>query len=97
MAELKCPHCGQAFTVDDAELGSIISQIRDAEFEKDIAKKTNELTKHLNEKHELEISRLQSTIDSMEDKKTIAVMEAVQKVEKEKQDLEKEKPNTFLS
>jgi len=23
MAELKCPHCGQAFTVDDTELSSI--------------------------------------------------------------------------
>ena len=33
MAELKCPHCGQAFTVDDTELGSIMKQIRDKEFE----------------------------------------------------------------
>lgn len=29
MAELKCPHCGQNFTVDDAELASITNQIRD--------------------------------------------------------------------
>ena len=36
MAELKCPHCGQAFTVDDTELSSIVQQIRDKEFEKDI-------------------------------------------------------------
>lgn len=27
MAELKCPHCGQAFTVDDAELSSIVTMI----------------------------------------------------------------------
>ena len=26
MAELKCPHCGQAFTVDDTELSSITQQ-----------------------------------------------------------------------
>lgn len=38
MAELKCPHCGQAFTVDDTELSSIVQQIRDKEFEKDIEK-----------------------------------------------------------
>ena len=31
MAELKCPHCGQAFTVDDTEVSSIIQQIRDKE------------------------------------------------------------------
>ena len=30
MAELKCPHCGQAFTVDGTELSSIVKQIRDA-------------------------------------------------------------------
>ena len=36
MAELKCPHCGQAFTVDDTELSSITQQIRDKEFEKDL-------------------------------------------------------------
>ncbi|MBO4890918.1 MAG: DUF2130 domain-containing protein, partial [Lachnospiraceae bacterium] len=88
MAELKCPHCGQAFTVDDTELGSIISQIRDAEFEKELDKKAAQMTEHLKEKHDLEITRLKNTIDGLEDKKTIAVMEAVRKVEREKQDLE---------
>ena len=63
MAELKCPHCGQVFTVDDAELGSIISQIRDAEFEKELDKKTAQMTEHLKEKHDLEITRLKNTID----------------------------------
>ncbi len=91
MAELKCPHCGQAFTVDDAELGSIISQIRDAEFEKELDKKAGMLTEHLKEKHELEVTRLQNTIDGLEDKKRIAVMEALQKADKEKQEIEKEK------
>ena len=41
MAELKCPHCGQAFTVDDTELSSIVQQIRDKEFEKDISEGKN--------------------------------------------------------
>ena len=27
MAEIKCPHCGQAFTVDDTELGSVENQV----------------------------------------------------------------------
>ena len=47
MAELKCPHCGQAFTVDDTELSSIIQQIRDKEFEKDIEKRISELKEHM--------------------------------------------------
>ena len=62
MAELKCPHCGQAFTVDDAELGSIISQIRDAQFEQDVTSRLDELTGHMQEKHALEMSSLESKL-----------------------------------
>ncbi len=121
MAELKCPHCGQAFTVDDTELSSIVQQIRDKEFEKDIKNRISELKEHMlmthrlemeakeNEiklmsqnEHEKEIQKLKSQLDkateksaklqaqleSSEDKKIIAVMEAVKKVGEEKKDLE---------
>jgi len=121
MAELKCPHCGQAFTVDDTELSSIIQQIRDKEFEKDIEKRISELKEHMMMTHRLEMEakeneiklmsqkeydkeiqklksqiekatdravQLQAQLDSSEDKKIIAVMEAVKKVEEEKKDLE---------
>lgn len=121
MAELKCPHCGQAFTVDDAELSSIVQQIRDKEFEKDIEKRISELKEHMMMTHRLEMeakeneiklmsqkeydkeiqklksqldkateksAKLQAQLDSSEDKKIIAVMEAVKKVEEEKKDLE---------
>ena len=62
MAELKCPHCGQAFTVDDAELGSIIKQIRDREFEKDLQSRVRELEDHLQEKHQLEMNAQETEI-----------------------------------
>ena len=62
MAELKCPHCGQAFTVDDTELSSIIQQIRDTEFEKDLNYRVSELEEHLQEKHELELEGQESEI-----------------------------------
>lgn len=121
MAELKCPHCGQAFTVDDTELSSIVQQIRDKEFEKDIEKRISELKEHMMMTHRLEMeakeneiklmsqkeydkeiqklksqldkateksAKLQAQLDSSEDKKIIAVMEAVKKVEEEKKELE---------
>lgn len=121
MAELKCPHCGQAFTVDDTELSSIVQQIRDKEFEKDIKNRISELKEHMLMTHRLEMeakeneiklmsqkeydkeiqklksqldkateksAKLQAQLDSSEDKKIIAVMEAVKKVEEEKKDLE---------
>ncbi|SDB58601.1 DUF2130 domain-containing protein [Butyrivibrio sp. INlla16] len=58
MAELKCPHCGQVFSIDDTELSSIVSQIRDEEFNKDVEKRTRELEKHLEEKHKLELDAM---------------------------------------
>ena len=133
MAELKCPHCGQAFTVDDTELSSIIQQIRDKEFEKDLTSRINELENHMKEKHTIEleareneirfqtkeeyeeeisklkeklgaaknsIEKLRGELQSSEDKKTIAVMEAVGKIKDEKNNLEKkleqEKANSKL-
>lgn len=121
MAELKCPHCGQAFTVDDTELSSILQQIRDKEFKKDLEKRIFELKEHMMMTHRLEMeakeneiklmsqkeydkeiqklksqldkateksAKLQAQLESSEDKKIIAVMEAVKKVEEEKKDLE---------
>lgn len=62
MAELKCPHCGQAFTVDDTELSSITQQIRDKEFEKDLKSRISEMETHLQEKHRLEMENLQNQL-----------------------------------
>lgn len=33
MNEIKCPHCGQTFTVDEAGYAEIVKQVRDSEFE----------------------------------------------------------------
>ncbi len=62
MSELKCPHCGQVFTVDESEMGSIVRQIRDAEFEKDLNTRIRELEKHMQEKHELEMETAESKL-----------------------------------
>ena len=62
MAELKCPNCGKVFNVDNAELSSIFSQIRDAEFENDVNSRLGELEEHMQEKHDLELSAKESEI-----------------------------------
>ena len=121
-SELKCPHCGQVFTVDEAKLDSIVRQIRDKEFEKDLNQRLSELESHMSQEHKLEmsaresalilkakesheneinkvkdelrkseekISQLKSKLEASEDKKKLAVMEAVREVEDEKRDLER--------
>ncbi|MBR6185020.1 MAG: DUF2130 domain-containing protein [Clostridia bacterium] len=37
MQEIKCPHCGEVFQVDEAGYAAIVKQVRDREFEKEIA------------------------------------------------------------
>ena len=34
MHEIKCPHCGQTFTIDEAGYADIVKQVRDSEFDK---------------------------------------------------------------
>ncbi|MBQ7583067.1 MAG: DUF2130 domain-containing protein [Lachnospiraceae bacterium] len=62
MADLKCPHCGRYFTVDDTELSSIVRQIRDSEFDRDVHDRLEELTRNMEEKHELELKSRENEI-----------------------------------
>mgnify|MGYP001056888178 FL=1 len=36
MNEIKCPHCGEAFKIDEAGYADIVKQIRDDQYEKDL-------------------------------------------------------------
>lgn len=37
MAEIKCPHCGEVFQVDETEYAQIVRQVRDAEFRRELS------------------------------------------------------------
>ena len=95
MAELKCPHCGQAFTVDDAELSSIISQIRDKEFNKDLEKRVAELEDNMTEKHKLELDALRNAVilelRSSHEKEMEKLKKQIEKLEADKSKLEGDK------
>ena len=39
MQELKCPNCGSVFTIDEEHYHSILNQIKDLEFEKELNKR----------------------------------------------------------
>ena len=43
MKELKCPQCGNVFKVDEADYASIVSQVKNSEFEAEVAKRLDEL------------------------------------------------------
>ena len=39
MAEIRCPHCGEVFQVDETEYAQIVRQVRDAEFQRELAER----------------------------------------------------------
>ena len=43
MKELKCPNCGSIFTVDEADYASIVSQVKNAEFNEEIERRMAEM------------------------------------------------------
>lgn len=43
MKELKCPKCGNLFTVDEADYASIVSQVKNAEFAAEVERRMKEL------------------------------------------------------
>ena len=42
MQTIKCPKCGEVFTVDESGYAAIVKQVRDAEFEKEIRRREND-------------------------------------------------------
>ena len=92
MAELKCPHCGQVFTVDGSELDSIVKQIRDGEFRHDVDERVAETVRSLTEKHEIELKAKEADVrlktQEQHEKELAKLREELQKVENQKQALQ---------
>ena len=93
MSRILCPNCGSEFSVDDAQLDSIVSQIRTEEFNKEVETKVSETLKSASEKADLEMQiRVNSAKESAEEKAKIEIsaMEKERDVlRKQIQDLER--------
>ena len=89
MTELKCPHCGQVFTVDESELDSIVNQIRDSEFKQDVDAKVTEAVDHLKREHKLEMENKDNLMRmEIHAKETDAAAKAKEKADIEIHELE---------
>ena len=45
MKELKCPKCGNVFTVDESDYADIVNQVKNAEFESELNRRMKEAEK----------------------------------------------------
>lgn len=53
MQEIKCPHCGEVFQVDESGYQQIVLQIRDKEFEKELERREEALKQSIDSEIEL--------------------------------------------
>lgn len=96
MREIKCPHCGKAFNLDDAGYADILKQVRDGEFEAALHERLELLEKDKRSALELakadftlRLQELQAKVDAAELAKNLAINDATSKVEKERDELRK--------
>ncbi|MGZ7142554.1 DUF2130 domain-containing protein, partial [Streptococcus pyogenes] len=89
MNQIKCPHCGTAFQVNETEYSELLSQVRTVEFENEIharlsqelalveEKAKNEQQKALEQKN-LEVQALKNLIEQFETQKELVKKTAEQ-------------------
>ncbi|MCR4952297.1 MAG: DUF2130 domain-containing protein [Solobacterium sp.] len=64
MNQIKCPHCGEVFTIDETNYDSIVRQIRDHEFQEEVQRREKELKDALDAR--LKLFRSQSENSTQE-------------------------------
>ena len=94
MAELKCPHCGKTFKVDDTSYADILSQVRNKEFEEELHTRLKDAEKQANADKDLALAKqeaaqtkiiaeLEAKLKQAETDKELAITKALAPVEKE--------------
>ena len=86
MKELKCPHCGNVFAVDENDYATLLSQVKNAEFEAELNRRVREaeqmqrLQNQLQQQNlQTQVQQLQSQLMQAEQQKELAVAQVRQK------------------
>ena len=86
MKELKCPHCGNVFAVDENDYATLLSQVKNAEFEAELNRRVREaeqmqrLQNQLQQQNlQTQLQQLQSQLMQAEQQKELAVAQVRQK------------------
>lgn len=87
MQEIQCPHCGKAFTIDEAGYAAIVQQVRDREFNQELARQTESAVKLSAAEKDAAIAALKSKLEAAEVQKTLAVRAESDKQQEEIRDL----------
>lgn len=82
MKELKCPKCGNVFTVDESDYADIVNQVKNAEFESELNRRMKEAEKLSRMEKEAELGKKDSEIARLQEQlKSIALSKQLEFVE----------------
>ncbi len=91
MNQIKCPHCGEVFTIDESNYDSIVKQVRDHQFNEELKRREKEY----NERLETELKLVKTQTESLSQK---ALSEKDRQIEMLKsQLLSKDKDNELVT
>lgn len=88
MKELKCPKCGNIFTVDEADYASIVSQVRNAEFEEELARRLREMQGIQDARQKVKDAEVREDFGKKINEKEKAILEKEQEISRLKASLE---------
>lgn len=88
MNEIKCPHCGQVFTVDESEYAAILNQVRGVEFEKEVSRRIHELEESLDSKTMVKVMEAEKKASEKADKDLKSLMTKLSEAEKQVESLQ---------
>ena len=75
MKEIKCPKCGSVFTVDEADYASIVSQVKNAEFNEEVNRRLQELHERHKTEEQLAIAQVEKDYQEALVKKEFEIKE----------------------
>ena len=99
MPEIKCPKCGEVFTVDESGYAAIIGQVRNAEFDKEVREREALLAKE----KEKELSFIKTQAKMEQEQSTAALKQEIERLKAEittvakDKDIEKERSLNSLN
>lgn len=94
MKQLKCPKCGNVFQVDEADYASIVSQVKNKEFEAEVGRRISELHERNKAEQQLATAMAEKSFMAQLSKKDVALTEkdaVIGELKKELRDAEEKK------
>lgn len=96
MNEIKCPHCGKVFQVDERGFADILRQVRTAEFDKEIAQRESMLQEQNAQAVKLAVAKAQQDAQAQAAKRDARIAELETRLATEKREREQAEKSSQL-